>query len=283
MRRVITAISFMLLGSAAFIFILAILVPLLRETSTPAGKGETDAHESSVAVEKTIQGLERENTQSPAVNNEIPPSITPSQPEIAQSQLNGVVTSAQPSDASGVASPVAPNEPAIERNQGESSPIQSLQTSPQAAIPQSNEKSAETVEPIGPNESSSAQNEPMSLLVLGEGFFPPGEVTPKASMLKVIDKIIPMIKERSQDNVVVEGHADNWLPGGVTPSQADKWNKVLSFLRANAVAEVLKQKGVASDRIVVRGLGDAVPIASNRTRAGRAKNRRVEIKLSPKK
>jgi len=51
--------------------------------------------------------------------------------------------------------------------------------------------------------------------------------------------------------------------------------------RAKAVAKVLEQKGVARDRIIVKGLGDAVPLASNQTNKGRKKNRRVEIKLVP--
>jgi len=53
------------------------------------------------------------------------------------------------------------------------------------------------------------------------------------------------------------------------------------MLRATSIARLLKKKGVAGDRIIVKGLGDAVPVASNRTKAGRSKNRRVEIKLSP--
>ena len=68
---------------------------------------------------------------------------------------------------------------------------------------------------------------------------------------------------------------------GVNPVQLSKLNKIISLQRANAITLVLEQKGVASDRIIVHGLGDAVPIASNHTREGRAKNRRVEIKLLP--
>jgi len=120
----------------------------------------------------------------------------------------------------------------------------------------------------------------MTLLVLGEACFLWGRKA-RADLQEAIDKIIPLINARSPDKVVVEGHADKWIPDGVSPVQVSKFNKIVSLQRASAVAKVLELKGVARDRIIVKGLGDAVPLASNRTSAGRAKNRRVEIKLLP--
>jgi outer membrane protein OmpA-like peptidoglycan-associated protein len=83
------------------------------------------------------------------------------------------------------------------------------------------------------------------------------------------------------DNVVIEGHADKWVPYGANSVQISKLNKNISLWRANAIALVLKQKGIVSDRIIVHSLGDTVPLASNLTYEGRSKNRRVEIKLLP--
>jgi outer membrane protein OmpA-like peptidoglycan-associated protein len=58
-------------------------------------------------------------------------------------------------------------------------------------------------------------------------------------------------------------------------------NIELSFLRANAVALQLVKSGIALERISVIGYGDTHPIASNETSEGRARNRRVEVKLIP--
>ena len=58
-------------------------------------------------------------------------------------------------------------------------------------------------------------------------------------------------------------------------------NRGLSEARAEAVAGVLSAGGVSNTRMVTKGKGTANPIASNRTAAGKASNRRVEIYLTP--
>ncbi len=238
MRSVITEISSKLFGLSVLIFILALLIPLLRGSPSPAEKGDTVVYEQSSSLKKTNEGLELEHTQSPAIDDGLQPPITQLQGEVTQNQSNGLTESTQPVGDSGFPSP-------------------------------------------GAEGKRSSQHEPMSLLVLGGGFFSSGQVTPSANIQEAIDKIIPLIKTRPLDNVVVEGHADKWVPDGVSPVQVSKLNKRISLRRANAIALMLEQKGVASDRIIVYGLGDAVPLVSNLTYEGRMKNRRVEIKLLP--
>ncbi|UKT62407.1 OmpA family protein [Pedobacter mucosus] len=58
-----------------------------------------------------------------------------------------------------------------------------------------------------------------------------------------------------------------------------KYNWVLSDKRANSIKEYLVSKGVKADRIVTTPFGSTVPIATNKTAAGRQKNRRVEIAI----
>jgi outer membrane protein OmpA-like peptidoglycan-associated protein len=70
---------------------------------------------------------------------------------------------------------------------------------------------------------------------------------------------------------MIEGHTDS-------VGAADK-NKELSEKRAKAVKDYLISKGVNASRLTSAGFGEDNPIAQNRTRAGRAQNRRVEIKL----
>jgi outer membrane protein OmpA-like peptidoglycan-associated protein len=56
-------------------------------------------------------------------------------------------------------------------------------------------------------------------------------------------------------------------------------NMALSDKRAASVADYLKTNGVDESRIASKGFGPDVPKAPNKTAAGRAKNRRVEMKL----
>lgn len=67
---------------------------------------------------------------------------------------------------------------------------------------------------------------------------------------------------------------------GHTDSQgAESYNQTLSERRAEAVATFLAQQGVAPSRMMVSGMGETQPVASNATAEGRQLNRRVEIAL----
>jgi outer membrane protein OmpA-like peptidoglycan-associated protein len=69
----------------------------------------------------------------------------------------------------------------------------------------------------------------------------------------------------------IEGHTDN------TGNAAN--NLQLSESRATAVSSYLREKGISSSRITVKGFGHSNPIADNKTPAGRAKNSRVELNV----
>lgn len=62
---------------------------------------------------------------------------------------------------------------------------------------------------------------------------------------------------------------------------SDAYNQTLSERRAQSVADYLMARGVSRARIATRGYGESMPIADNATDAGRAANRRVEIKVVP--
>ena len=69
--------------------------------------------------------------------------------------------------------------------------------------------------------------------------------------------------------------------GGHTDSQGnDAFNLKLSQKRAESVRTYLIKKGVTSDRMAAKGYGESVPIADNRTAAGRSQNRRVEFVIT---
>lgn len=106
----------------------------------------------------------------------------------------------------------------------------------------------------------------------GDDMFVPGQARMNPKILPVIAKVAGEINEVA-GSVQVTGHSDN-LP---IRTREFPDNLVLSEKRAAAVAGVLKDNGVAATRLQVEGRGDAQPVASNTTAAGRARNRRVDI------
>jgi flagellar motor protein MotB len=116
------------------------------------------------------------------------------------------------------------------------------------------------------------------LAVFGDGTFHSGEFVMNNNLKTALQKLGPDIKTSPGHRVVIEGHTDN-----IKPSSGRKYmdNIELSFLRANAVALQLVKSGIGLERISVIGYGDTRPIASNETSEGRARNRRVEVRLVP--
>ena len=88
-----------------------------------------------------------------------------------------------------------------------------------------------------------------------------------------LDQVAQTLAAYPQTLVDVYGHTD--------PSGGDGINIPLSQNRAQSVATYLTQRGVASARIATQGFGSSRPIADNGTEAGRAQNRRVEIRVVP--
>ena len=82
------------------------------------------------------------------------------------------------------------------------------------------------------------------------------------------------MKEYPDANFNIEGHTDS--------TGSDKINTKLSAARAAAVKDYLEKNGINASRLESKGFGSANPIDSNDTRAGRANNRRVEIKVTNK-
>ena len=84
--------------------------------------------------------------------------------------------------------------------------------------------------------------------------------------------MVKILNDNPSFRVAVDGHTDD--------VGKDEYNQGLSDDRAASVKAYLVSKGIAEDRIVSEGFGETTPIADNATPAGRAKNRRVEIKVS---
>lgn len=94
-----------------------------------------------------------------------------------------------------------------------------------------------------------------------------------ARFFPVLDEVAQILNQYPATYIDVVGHADS--------QGSDEFNLDLSERRANSAAGYLSNHKVKSERIYIAGMGERVPVASNDTAEGRAKNRRVEITLRP--
>jgi len=80
------------------------------------------------------------------------------------------------------------------------------------------------------------------------------------------------MKDNPKIKVEIQGHTDSVGP--------DDFNLKLSQWRAESVRKYLIGRGITEDRMDPKGYGENVPIADNRTDAGRSQNRRVEFVIT---
>ena len=105
------------------------------------------------------------------------------------------------------------------------------------------------------------------------GTFDVGSSDIKPQAMSTVTEIGLTLKKFNQSLVDVLGHTDS--TGTAAANQA------LSQKRAESVARQLRAKGVSAARVATRGYAASHPISDNVTEAGRALNRRVEIKVVP--
>ena len=86
-----------------------------------------------------------------------------------------------------------------------------------------------------------------------------------------LDALAAKLKDAQIEAITVTGHTDS--------AGSKQLNQSLSERRAEAVKAYLASKGLDGGRINTKGAGDTQPVASNKTAAGRAQNRRVEIDI----
>ena len=86
-----------------------------------------------------------------------------------------------------------------------------------------------------------------------------------------LDDLVSKIKDVNLEVIIAVGHTDSI--GTVA------YNQKLSVRRAEAVKAYLVSKGIEKNRVYTEGKGEKQPVADNKTAAGRAKNRRVEIEV----
>lgn len=102
-------------------------------------------------------------------------------------------------------------------------------------------------------------------------YFATGKTSLLSRSFKSLDDVAGVLNENPEVRLQIDGYTDN--------TGKAETNLLLSEKRALVVKEYLVSKGVAEDRISYKGYGQENPVADNKTAAGRAQNRRVELKL----
>ena len=100
-------------------------------------------------------------------------------------------------------------------------------------------------------------------------YFDTNKATIQRVSFALLDEVAQALTDNANISVRIEGHTDS--------QGEDDFNLKLSTNRADAVRQYLVRAGIAGGRMVAEGYGERVPISDNRTKAGRAENRRVEF------
>lgn len=112
--------------------------------------------------------------------------------------------------------------------------------------------------------------EPPPLISFDDVLFDFDRSTLRPEANVILEPLLAMMQADAAMSIDIEGHTD-WVG-------SDAYNQGLSQRRAQAVVEWLVAHGIARERIGAVGRGEAEPVASNETAAGRQLNRRVEIR-----
>lgn len=99
--------------------------------------------------------------------------------------------------------------------------------------------------------------------------FQPNSVNFTSASEPALQSLLALLQEYPQQRIRIEGHTDN--------TGADTINLRMSKDRAAAVSNYLVNRGIAPDRLIVKGYGATQPVDTNDTETGRSRNRRIEV------
>jgi OOP family OmpA-OmpF porin len=94
----------------------------------------------------------------------------------------------------------------------------------------------------------------------------------KAEFVPVLDEAVAALQKHPGKKVTIEGNTDS--------IGSDAYNEKLGMRRSESVKNYLVEKGIAADTLTTESFGETKPVADNKTKEGRAMNRRVEFKVA---
>ena len=104
-----------------------------------------------------------------------------------------------------------------------------------------------------------------------DAFFDVNKAILKPEATAKLDDLVSKMGPINLEVIIAVGHTDS--------DGSDEFNQKLSVRRAEAVKAYLTGKGIEANRIYTEGKGEKSPVADNKTREGKAKNRRTEIEV----
>ena len=109
--------------------------------------------------------------------------------------------------------------------------------------------------------------------------FDSGSAALDSNGTEVLGRVATQLR-KSAHQILVIGHTDN---KPIRPALARKYpsNWELAGARASSVVRLFARSGLSSRRMIAESVADSQPVASNKTEEGRARNRRIEIRLRP--
>ena len=130
--------------------------------------------------------------------------------------------------------------------------------------------------PLSEYVEASQSEEGVILTIKDVMLFDSGSAEIKSSSESLLEKLSPLLKEKSRD-IRIEGHTDN-VPLKSSSKYRDNWE--LSTARATKVASYIIDNGIIEPKkISVSGYSEYKPIAENDNAENKAKNRRVDVVL----
>ncbi len=112
------------------------------------------------------------------------------------------------------------------------------------------------------------------ILSMSDILFDVNKASLKADLKTSLAKVAGILSVYQQFNVSIEGNTDN--------TGSEEHNMKLSQQRADNVMKFLVDQGIDASRLTAKGLGMSMPIADNKTKEGRQKNRRVDLVIQDK-
>ena len=110
-----------------------------------------------------------------------------------------------------------------------------------------------------------------SNITLKNVFFNTGKWDVKEDSYSELERLVLLLSDLPKLRIEISGHTDN--------IGNKSYNELLSQRRADAVVRYLVSKGIDKNRLIAKGYGQSIPVATNDTEEGRSTNRRTEFEI----